>query len=371
MADRLAGSKIQRFVSGTGEKSRNNWGMTWSGVGGADIKKGTLASARRELMIWWMKAFYTTKRMASGSAVVANQFAWRGCMAGVLMALCFVLGAAETKPQNGWEILAPIPEPIRTEFELKPFYVKAIVYHGLPIVSSEKSNDAALEEAAWLVDKMLGDRLDIVEAMAKNQVRLAVMAHNEMTIDIPEHSDLKPADYWNRRARGLGATRARPAVSCAEENLLCFPGDPYRQENIMIHEFAHAIHEMGLNTVDPTFDKRLKKIFETAKTKGLWKEKYASVNRMEYWAEAVQSWFDTNRENDADHNHVNTRQELKEYDPEVAELVKSIFGDKPWRYQKPLDRKAEDRAHLRGYDFASSPRFEWPKGLPEKVSRQP
>jgi len=28
---------------------------------------------------------------------------------------------------------------------------------------------------------------------------------------------------------------------------------------------------------------------------------------MEYWAEAVQSWFDTNREPDHDHNHVNTR----------------------------------------------------------------
>ena len=40
---------------------------------------------------------------------------------------------------------------------------------------------------------------------------------------------------------------------------------------------------------------------------GLWKGKYASVNHHEYFAEGVQSWFDNNRENDHDHNHVNTR----------------------------------------------------------------
>ena len=30
---------------------------------------------------------------------------------------------------------------------------------------------------------------------------------------------------------------------------------------------------------------------------------------------AVQDWFDDNRQNDSLHNHVNTRAELKEYDP--------------------------------------------------------
>jgi alpha-glucosidase len=30
------------------------------------------------------------------------------------------------------------------------------------------------------------------------------MAYSERTVDIPEHRDMKPAAYWNRRARGLG-----------------------------------------------------------------------------------------------------------------------------------------------------------------------
>ena len=61
--------------------------------------------------------------------------------------------------------------------------------------------------------------------------------------------------------------------------------------------------------------------------KGLWAKKYAATNRHEYWAEAVQSWFGTNREPDHDHNHVNTREELIEYDPAIAELCAEVFGD--------------------------------------------
>ena len=160
---------------------------------------------------------------------------------------------------------------------------------------------------------------------------------------------------------GLGPTRARPCVSCGEENLLRYPGDPYRSENILIHEFAHAIHLMGLNTIDNTFDTKLRLVYESAMKKGLWKGKYAAGNKQEYWAEAVQSWFDTNRKPDHDHNHVDTRAELKEYDPDIAALVESVFGDKPWKYVKPKDRK--DPAHLAGYDRSKAPKYAWDDGL--------
>jgi hypothetical protein len=58
--------------------------------------------------------------------------------------------------------------------------------------------------------------------------------------------------------------------------------------------------------VDPTFDPRLKAAYDSAMKAGLWRGKYAGTNHHEYWAEGVQSWFDDNRENDHDHNHVNT-----------------------------------------------------------------
>jgi hypothetical protein len=224
------------------------------------------------------------------------------------------------------------------KFKLDSFYSKCLLVNDMPIVSSEHVRDESLIEAEYLIRNMIGHRPDILIAMANNKTRFAIMSPTEFTTDIPEHSDLEPKGYWDKRARGLGATKHRPAVSCGEENLLCLPGDPYSTENILVHEFAHAIHEMGLVDVDPEFDKRLEKIYKSAMDNGLYKDKYAATNRMEYWAESVQSWFHTNRENDNEHNYVNTRKELKEYDPKMAELIEEIFLDESWRYIRPEHR---------------------------------
>ncbi|MDI9411277.1 MAG: hypothetical protein QM519_07060, partial [Bacteroidia bacterium] len=192
----------------------------------------------------------------------------------------------------------PIAADVRERFGLKPFYEQCIVWEGLPFVASAKVDPRALQEAVWLARRMLRSRPEIARAMGANNVRVAIMDVGEVTTDVPEHSDLEPKGYWDMRARGLGATPHRPAVSAGEENLLTYPGDPYATESIFIHEFAHAIHEMGLSSVDPTFDRRLEAAYDAAMKKGLWQGAYARENRMEYWAEATQSFFDTNREND-------------------------------------------------------------------------
>ncbi len=259
-----------------------------------------------------------------------------------------------------------VTQPPTAEVErldLDPFYGKYLEVDGFPIVASEKVSDFALREAAFLIRRMVGDRPDVLKAITDAKVRLAIMAPDEFTTAIPEHAHLDPPEYWDRRARGLGSSPEHPAVSCGEENLLDFPGDPYATENILIHEFAHTIHQQGLNAVDPGFQERLESTFARAKLKGLWKGKYAGSNPAEYWAEAVQSWFDCNRENDFEHNHVNTREELKTYDPEVAALVESVFGDHPWRYRKPKDRAPEESPHLAAYDPANAPTFRWPADL--------
>ena len=277
----------------------------------------------------------------------------------ILIVCVIFLSIQLTATAQSINIVEPIPpmNNVRKTFNLDPFYEQWIDVKGFPVVASAKVSPYAVKEAAWLIRQIIGHRQDILQALAENRVRFAVMAYSELTTEIPEHSDLQPDYYWDRRARGLGSTPARPAVSCGEENLLNYQGDPYSTENILIHEFAHAIHQMGLNTVDPSFDDRLEILFNAAKEKGLWENTYAITNRSEYWAEGTQSWFDTNRANDDQHNHVDTRDKLKDYDPALATLLTEVFGDTDWRYTQAVTRT--HLGHLHGFDPEQSPKFEW------------
>ncbi len=265
--------------------------------------------------------------------------------------------SAEEASSNGtsYEVTAP-PQSL----QLDPFYTKYVSASGYPVVASCKVNDYALKEAAYLINMMLAKRPDIRNAMVASGSRMVVIAHDEFTTDIPEYAQLQPKDFWDARARGLGGSETDPVCSCAEENVLGLAGDPYSTECILIHEFAHNIHLRGLTRVDPTFDERLQKTYDKAMAAGLWKGKYASMNHAEYFAEAVQSWFDNNRPPDNDHNHVNTRQELREYDPDLATLCEEVFGDTTLVYTKPDTRL---RDHLAGFDPAQMPAFAWPERL--------
>jgi hypothetical protein len=279
--------------------------------------------------------------------------------------LCFVALLSVASAANTSELKVSEPSAeCRQTLHLSSFYKQCVDANGFAIVASEKPAPAALLEAAWIVNHMLDGREDIRQAIIKSKTRLAVMAYNEFTTDIPEHSDLKPAEHWNKRARGLGATKARPAVSCAEENVLCLKGDPYKGENILVHEFAHVIHEIGMETLDKTFDSRLQDVFKQALADGLWKGTYAASNHHEYWAEAVQSWFDTNRVNDFQHNNIDTREKLKNYDPRVAALLEEVFKNNEWRYSTP-DKRA-NLEHLAGFDVSKAPAFSWPESLLKK-----
>lgn len=269
----------------------------------------------------------------------------------VIVALCATAHA---------EVSVPGTE-FRKQFNLGNHYQQVVLVEGFPIVASGQVVPAALEEAAHNVRSMLRERPDILRQLAANKIRLGIMAVDERTCDLPEHADLQPKAFWNRRARGLGASRKAPCVSCGEENLLHNPGDHYSTESIMIHEFAHAIHHAALMDLAPDFDPRLRAAYDAAMKAGLWKGLYAAENHAEYWAEGVQSWFDTNRENDAIHNHVDTREELLEYDPALAKLCAEVFGRNPWRYVRADDPSRKNEPHLKSLDRSRLKPFAWTK----------
>jgi len=270
------------------------------------------------------------------------------------VALLTVLTAAASAAGTA-KVIAP-PKSEVERLKLDTDFYKKYLNENIPVLSSAKVSDFALLEASYLVGKVLDGCPAMLKVLNEMDTRIVVMAHTEFTTDVPESWDLTKPGYWDKRARGICEGKM---VSCAEENLLCFKGDKYTKENIFIHEFGHrTLH--GACRLDKTFSRRFRKTYDAAVKKGLWKSTYAGKNFEEYWAEAVQTWFDTNRQNDSLHNHVDTRKELKEYDPALAKLMIEVFGDRPWRYTKVTDRKVLE-PHLKGYDPSGAPAFVWPE----------
>jgi alpha-glucosidase len=240
------------------------------------------------------------------------------------------------KPEAAPKV-TPIPQDVIDRFKLDTtFYKKHVDYKGFSILSSDKVSDAALLEARYLIDKLLGEREDILKAMIQRGCRFMVMAPTEMTTDVPEQRHMKndPKTNWDQRARGLGGKLS----SCGEENLLNLKGDRYNQENIVIHEFNHAIHQQGLRVVDPTFDKRLRDAYKSAMDKGLWKDTYVATNPAEYWAEGAQAYFDCMRPQFG----ANTREKLEKYDPDLFKLVDEVYKQSKFRYLRYDRRQKED-----------------------------
>jgi len=119
--------------------------------------------------------------------------------------------------------------------QLNPFYKKYTDAFGIPIISSDKTPDAALLVARDIINYMLMKRADIREELVRRKASVLVMAETEMETDLPEHSDWKKPErndprltpderknydnpngigsmadkqYWNQRARGMGGQRS-------------------------------------------------------------------------------------------------------------------------------------------------------------------
>lgn len=236
------------------------------------------------------------------------------------------------RPSNTWECekITGVPANIRRDMKLSSFYKKYLHAYGIPILSSHRVKDSALRRACYVVTFVMADRQDLRNYFYSRNGRAAVIAHKvEQVTTIPEHSWLP--SWWNQRARGLGGTIQHPISTCGEENLLCYKSDPWRDEDIFLHEFVHAMHNVAIasNGAIPDFDRRISSRYNYLKRTGeRWANTYAMSTDREYLAEGAQSYFDV----DADinppngiHNHINTREELRGYDPVLFGFCREIF----------------------------------------------
>ncbi len=237
--------------------------------------------------------------------------------------------------------------PPPASLALDTFYKKHIDAIGIPLVSSNKVPDAALLVGRDIVNYMLARRPDIRAELVRRRARVLIMAETEMETDLPERSNWKKPtredrrltpgerenydkpggiasmtdrEYWNKRARGMGGT----VTSCAEENLLGYPGTRYYGENILVHEFSHNM--MGaLRNADSALFAEIQPAYEAAKAKGMYKGQYAINTVAEYWAEGTQWWFWSNYEFYDGDTRIQTPDDLKAYDPALYSILERVY----------------------------------------------
>jgi hypothetical protein len=212
----------------------------------------------------------------------------------------------------------------------RQFYKKYIDVNGMPVVASGEVADLALQRTHSIVTHLLAGRPDITQALVKNGMYLIIIGKDQVYTDMPEYRNHPNPAYQNERVRGTGG---KP-TSFGEENLLSLPIDRYDDESIGVHEFCHTI-DGALRSLDPAWTERRNAVYRKAIEKGLWKNTYAGSNPGEFWAEICQSYFDCNRVNNWNHGPIGTREQLKAYDPDSYELVRTAFKLSPeqdWRY---------------------------------------
>ncbi len=227
------------------------------------------------------------------------------------------------------------------------FYTKYLDAAGIPILASARAPDEALGAARDIVTGMLAHRPDLARRLVAQGYRVAVMAPDEATTDLPEqrgwtrptaadprltrcerkHYDerigrLTDRQYWDARARGM----AGPLTSAGAENLLAGPGDRYHGENIFVHEFAHDVLA-AIRAVDVVLYARIEQAYAKALKQGRWKDEYASTTVDEYWAVGTQFWFNSGRIVVFDRVHILSDADLTRYDPALAATLHAAYGD--------------------------------------------
>jgi alpha-glucosidase len=275
-------------------------------------------------------------------------------------------------PEQDWRYAPlqrqPTVGPPPAKLKIDPYYTKFTWAREFTVVGRDASDEAILK-ANDTIRKMFAYRHDVLKALIADGAKLVVLGRRETLADLPE---LRRVDSTaagkeafatvDRTARFLEYSPETKLIVVGEENLLSDIGEPMTGDCQVIRLMAMAMYEVtGKRPVDPNwerrgrsvqqyelrvkrldvqFDERLKKSFEAALAKGLWKGAAAVHDPASYWAIGVTAYFDAGGQTAAPHDAkhpICTREELEQYDAELFGLVEETMaynGHVDWRYPR-------------------------------------
>jgi hypothetical protein len=272
-------------------------------------------------------------------------------------------------PENDWRYqpLRKQPSVITppAKFRIDPYYTKFTYAREFPMLGSKQVNDEALLRANDIIRKMFAYRHDILKAMIADGARLVVLGRQEKLSDLPEFKAVKKKAGFDE-VRYLDYSADRKLMVVPEENVLGLAGEPLAGRGMVVSLFARGLHqvcglrpviadfeerrdkqqyELRVKRLDVEFDKKLRKAYEAARKKGLWKGTAAGRHHIGYWVAGVEAYFDASGDispPSGAEQPVTTREALKAYDPDLYALVAETMAYREhvdWRYHRPARRE--------------------------------
>jgi hypothetical protein len=206
--------------------------------------------------------------------------------------------------------------------------------------------------------------------MIKDGVKLVVLGRQESMSDLPElkNSRSTKADL---AVRFMAYAPDTKLLVVPEENVLANPETAGVGPCLEIRELAQALYwvcgtrpadpgwnnrgrevqqyELRVKRLDVEFGEKLTQHYAAAMSRGMWKNTPAVQAPVEYWAEGVLAYFDAAGQTGAPFRDsgpegdftgsphpVNTREALKDYDPDLFALVNETMAfdsHVDWRYK--------------------------------------
>ena len=211
------------------------------------------------------------------------------------------------------------------------YYSQYLERDGLWIKTASHVDPRALHAASATLDLMMGNiRSDIPACMLRDGAAVAIIPKDAWLIHLPEwasfrgQTDHVGRSYDGPTHRGQGTSPVAPVTSTSEEDLLRLPGNTSPDIDVLIHEFAHAIHSGCFTPADHA---QLDAFYDEAIQTGLWAGDYAVSNKWEFFAVVTTLYFN---EDDTLRRFGITRSrghdELKKRLPELYAFIDGIFN---------------------------------------------
>lgn len=237
---------------------------------------------------------------------------------------------------------------------IDPWYTKFTWAREFTVVGHGASDEALLR-ANDTIRRMFAYRHDILKALIADGVKLVVLGTNESVADLPEYKKLADRSQIDHTLRFLTYYPEMKVLAVAQENVLAPRSSS--SDSQVIRVFADALYkvaglrpvipdyrgnqqyELRVKRLDADFDRAVSTLYDKAASAHKWQGTAAIHDKFAFWNAGVLAYFDAAGQDAAPNDFVspvNTREKLKQYDPDFFALVNETMAyekKSDWRYQ--------------------------------------